>query len=111
MIVTILTSLNNRIKQQCEINQIKTDVIHNLMNQLILTKLRIVLYKKKKNPAASIIFLKDEILLFFKNSFNFWVRQCMINENENLIFNFDHLGAQRNKKQIVWYVVKWGLHD
>ena len=48
MIVTILTSLNNRIKQQCEINQIKTDVIHNLMNQLILTKLRIVLYKKKK---------------------------------------------------------------
>ena len=52
MIVTILTSLNNRIKQQCEINQIKTDVIHNLMNQLILTKLRIVLYKKKKKKSS-----------------------------------------------------------
>ena len=48
MIVTIVTSLNNRIKQQCKINQIKTDLIHNLMNQLKLTKLRLVLYKKIK---------------------------------------------------------------
>lgn len=82
MIVTIVTSINNRIKQQCEINQIKTDLIHNLMNQLTLTKLRLVLYKKiKTNILLQAFFLKDEILLFLKKSFNFWVRQCMMNEN------------------------------